>query len=857
MKYLLILTVMLITWRCDPPKEEPPQPMTSIENMFGDMDTLPGGGMVSPLALKIIPYDAFVHATKDTIERKGFAFVSQDRYPNDSTGNFESIVTDEMLLAWLRDSISGEDAQTITYSNDSLTIENGNTIVITGFADSTLTADTLFSHLTRQLANEAAISVNVDSLGTHRTEITSLNDYRGYMVDNLSDIASFAFPLQANIQNRETGARYVVSNSPVSGYATDGVAVIATGSNYAILQADQGFFDVKYLGAISDDNNEDTEAFSKATKFASINGEGIKSNGLYTVDSFNLLSGVTLDNTGGIIEQLGDSVKNYPMIHATGVVAIKGGEIRGAKTYFTDNNVTSNRLLKYLVNIDGGTKVTIDNVKFEKSTATALRVINSFDLTVSNCTFEDIGFDATTVINAIYMGGYYLERAKILGCYFYHVGWDYDIAGVSDADAIQILGANGDTYKEIRYIDIANNHFQGIDNRCIKMQDGYQVHISNNVADSANMFFSAAMADTVSNVTIIGNDIYNVTESFSAGSGNVELAIDFNIINNTMSNVYRALNSSDSSFYVNLHFKGNVVHNSEYTIRTKGRRIYVYDNYFESNGFQAYPFVFSGFTANSKNLTSGDYILKGNDFYTSSTLNNVLSFGSVKLQVIDNTFYYPTSSSSGFFNASTTTHDSSVVKGNSASFIQLPTFLGAAASTYGDKIPSLIVDNFATIGTSTQQTDYKLSMSGINGIYATGSGSQVIGILARNTTSTGHAGLRSLNNNNKYLHLFSMGSASTVVANGADDQVVGADNDLYLIGGISAAANSIYMRPDGWSNPDVLKASTSEVEVYQPFKLVSLTTTQRDALTPENGYMIYNTTTNQIEGYENGAWVDL
>ena len=39
------------------------------------------------------------------------------------------------------------------------------------------------------------------------------------------------------------------------------------------------------------------------------------------------------------------------------------------------------------------------------------------------------------------------------------------------------------------------------------------------------------------------------------------------------------------------------------------------------------------------------------------------------------------------------------------------------------------------------------------------------------------------------------------------------------------------------------------------FKLPSLTTTQRDALSPvANGYMIYNSTTSQVEAYEGGAW---
>jgi len=39
--------------------------------------------------------------------------------------------------------------------------------------------------------------------------------------------------------------------------------------------------------------------------------------------------------------------------------------------------------------------------------------------------------------------------------------------------------------------------------------------------------------------------------------------------------------------------------------------------------------------------------------------------------------------------------------------------------------------------------------------------------------------------------------------------------------------------------------------------LPSYTTAQRDALTAVNGMIIYNSTTNAINGYENGAWVDL
>jgi hypothetical protein len=42
-----------------------------------------------------------------------------------------------------------------------------------------------------------------------------------------------------------------------------------------------------------------------------------------------------------------------------------------------------------------------------------------------------------------------------------------------------------------------------------------------------------------------------------------------------------------------------------------------------------------------------------------------------------------------------------------------------------------------------------------------------------------------------------------------------------------------------------------------PFRLPNLTTTQRDNLTSANGDLIYNTTNNKIQGFENGAWANL
>ena len=61
--------------------------------------------------------------------------------------------------------------------------------------------------------------------------------------------------------------------------------------------------------------------------------------------------------------------------------------------------------------------------------------------------------------------------------------------------------------------------------------------------------------------------------------------------------------------------------------------------------------------------------------------------------------------------------------------------------------------------------------------------------------------------------------------------------------------------PEVFSETEIFLTATTRVEVTQsPFKLASFTDAQRDALTAENGDMIYNTTNNRPEMYVNGAW---
>jgi len=47
------------------------------------------------------------------------------------------------------------------------------------------------------------------------------------------------------------------------------------------------------------------------------------------------------------------------------------------------------------------------------------------------------------------------------------------------------------------------------------------------------------------------------------------------------------------------------------------------------------------------------------------------------------------------------------------------------------------------------------------------------------------------------------------------------------------------------------------VQVGTALSVPQLTTTERNALTATNGWIIYNTTDNKMQAYENGAWANL
>ena len=64
--------------------------------------------------------------------------------------------------------------------------------------------------------------------------------------------------------------------------------------------------------------------------------------------------------------------------------------------------------------------------------------------------------------------------------------------------------------------------------------------------------------------------------------------------------------------------------------------------------------------------------------------------------------------------------------------------------------------------------------------------------------------------------------------------------------------------PEIASDTDIILSAGTRVEVASsPFKLASFTTAERDALSAQNGDMIYNTDANKFQGYAGGVWVNL
>lgn len=92
-----------------------------------------------------------------------------------------------------------------------------------------------------------------------------------------------------------------------------------------------------------------------------------------------------------------------------------------------------------------------------------------------------------------------------------------------------------------------------------------------------------------------------------------------------------------------------------------------------------------------------------------------------------------------------------------------------------------------------------------------------------------------------------------------NDLIVGQDltvtNNLTVAGSFSSEGSGI---PEIFSDSEIQLTAGTRVELTSsPIKMASFTTAERDLLIPQNGDLIYNSSTNKFQGYENGSWVNL
>jgi hypothetical protein len=84
---------------------------------------------------------------------------------------------------------------------------------------------------------------------------------------------------------------------------------------------------------------------------------------------------------------------------------------------------------------------------------------------------------------------------------------------------------------------------------------------------------------------------------------------------------------------------------------------------------------------------------------------------------------------------------------------------------------------------------------------------------------------------------------------------MGVAGDIYLGGSLYTTATGA---PEISSASDLSLTALNRVLVTQtPFRVASFTNTNRDLISAVNGDIIYNTSVNRFQGYQNGGWINL
>ena len=86
------------------------------------------------------------------------------------------------------------------------------------------------------------------------------------------------------------------------------------------------------------------------------------------------------------------------------------------------------------------------------------------------------------------------------------------------------------------------------------------------------------------------------------------------------------------------------------------------------------------------------------------------------------------------------------------------------------------------------------------------------------------------------------------------DRIQDADSDTKIEVERTSDSDTVHIKVAGTDKLTVTSTATTHSQLVQ---FASYTTTQRNALSPSNGAVIYNSTTNKFQGYASSTWVDL
>jgi len=227
MKYLVGL-LMIIAVACNDGNYSALVDSDGDRSGIDTLDLIPSGLAVSP-AKKLVYW-----MVKDSLEAQGFVFVNIDTIGDDR----QSMIPHNVLLSYFAANIldsldlssyldNDTIYQTISISNDSILISDGNGVSLAYYVK----------------ASSIIIAV-----------------------DDIQDIQSITPALGSRIQVRTTGATYVVQSDSVAGYVTDGIAVINLGTNYAVLQSNDGWLVGEWLG-VSTSNTDNKAGFVRLQNY--------------------------------------------------------------------------------------------------------------------------------------------------------------------------------------------------------------------------------------------------------------------------------------------------------------------------------------------------------------------------------------------------------------------------------------------------------------------------------------------------------------------------------------------------------------------------------------------------------------